>query len=150
MNAKHLLSSSALALIAPVFAQTVPAEQWVGPPIQIASSASRDAVVGAYIASVGTEAAAPQELRVGPTDPRAGALSAAEVAADLNLWIRSGMAEATARDDFDPNAAAYLSQVAMYENLRYGPAFVAEVRRIRGESLQVITSARLDDDAASH
>lgn len=133
MNAKQILSFSALALIAPAFAQTVPAEEWVGPPIRAVSIASRDDVVAEYFAATRSEAPAPQELRVGPASPPAGALARAEVAAELNLWIRSGMAHLFGREGFDASAPAYQTRMAAFERMRNEstPTFVAEVQRLQ-------------------
>ncbi|MEJ7688088.1 MAG: hypothetical protein WKG52_14500 [Variovorax sp.] len=151
MNAKQFLSISAAVLMAPVFAQTVPAEQWVGAPIQTAGTFSRDAVVADYVAAARAEAAAPQEFRVGPVDARGGAMNSAEVAADLNLWIRSGMRDAASREDFDPSAPAFRSQLSTYRKLRGGPAFIAEIRRIKGSNVEVTTSALAgEDDSGSN
>ena len=144
MNAKQILSISALALVAPVFAQTVPAEAWVGAPLHAVGAASRDDVTAAFIAAR-AEASAPQELRVGPAPTPTGALSRAEVVADLNLWVRSGMAQVAGQENFDPNAPAFRAQLAVFEQMRHGPAFVAEVQRIRHGGLAVITSAQAED-----
>lgn len=148
MNAKQILSISALALVAPVFAQTVPAEAWVGAPLHTVSAASRDDVTAAFFAAR-AEASAPQELRVGPASTPTGALTSAEVAADLNLWIRSGMAQVAGQENFDPNAPAFRAQLAVFEQMRNGPAFVAELQRIRHGGLDVITSAQLEDGAVA-
>lgn len=142
MNARQLFGLSALAFAGAVSAQTVPAEQWVGAPIPMASSFSRAAVAADFAASRAV-AQAPQELRVGPPDASGGALSRAEIAADLNLWIRSGLAEVAQRDNFDPGNPAYRSQVAMYQRMRNGPEFVAEVQRIKGAGIAATTSAGL-------
>ncbi len=148
MNAKQLLSISAAVLMAPVFAQTVPAEQWVGAPIHTGGATfSRSAVVADYFAAAGAGAPAPQEFRVGPADARGGAMSSAEVAADLNLWIKSGMREASSREDFDPSAPAFRTQASTYQKLRNGPAFIAEIRRIKGSSVEATNSARVEDES---
>ncbi|MDM0023338.1 hypothetical protein [Variovorax saccharolyticus] len=145
MNAKQLLGVSALALAgATAFAQTVPAELWVGAPIATtASAASRSAVAADYSASR-TMASAPQELRVGPADTAPGAMSRAEVAADTNLWIKSGMSQLANRDSFDPTSPAYRAQFAAYERMRNGPAFVAEVQRLKGSTIKQTTTAQVD------
>ncbi|MDM0012153.1 hypothetical protein QTH87_06825 [Variovorax sp. J22P168] len=143
MNARQVLAVSALALAsAASFAQTVPAEQWVGAPIAATTSmTSRSAVASDYMASR-SMASAPAELRVGPADAGVGAASRAEVAADRNLWIRSGLSQVANRDDFDPTSAAYRKQVATYQNLRNGPQYMAEVQRVKSGSTRVTTSAQ--------
>ena len=72
------------------------------------------------------------EYRVGPPDSTIGALSRAEVAADLSLWNKSGMAQVADRDSFDPTSAAFERQFSSYQSMRNGPEFVAEIQRIKG------------------
>ncbi len=151
MNAKQLLGVSAFALAsATAFAQTVPAEQWVGAPIATTGGAySRSAVAADYAASRGA-AGAPQELRVGPADPATGAASRAEVTADLNLWNRSGLGQVAGRDSFDPSSPAYRAQAAAYQRMRNGPEFVAEVQRIKGAGSPVTTTAQYPSGPAAN
>lgn len=133
MNAKQLLGVSAFALAsATAFAQTVPAEQWVGAPIATTGSAYSRSAVAADFAASRSMASAPQELRVGPADPVTGAMSRAEVAADTSLWIRSGMSQVANRDSFDPSSPTYRAQMAAYQRMRSGPEFTAEVQRLQG------------------
>ena len=147
MNAKQLLGVCALALAsATAFAQTVPAEQWVGTPIATAGSASSRSAVTADVAASRSMASAPAELRVGPADMAPGAMSRAEVAADTTLWIRSGMSQIAGRDSFDPSSPAYRTQMAAYQRMRNGPEFVAEVQRLKGTVATQASIAR--DDAA--
>lgn len=151
MNAQQLLGVSALALAgATAFAQTVPAEQWVGAPIATTGSAySRSAVAADYAASR-SMASAPQELRVGPADAGTGAMSRTEVAADTNLWIRSGMSQVANRDSFDPTSPAYRAQLAAYQRMRNGPEFVAEVQRLKGAGSPQATTAQYGSGAAAN
>lgn len=151
MNAKQLLGVSALALAsATAFAQTVPAEQWVGAPIATTGTAfSRSAVAADYAASR-TMASAPQEFRVGPADTAPGAMSRAEVAADTNLWIKSGMSQVANQDSFDPSNPAYRAQMAAYQRMRNGPEFVAEVQRLKGTSTRQTTTAQFESGSAAN
>jgi hypothetical protein len=141
------MNTKVLALLAVTFtgfvsAQTVPPEQWVGAPIPAASTLSRSAVMGDYLASAPADARTPQEFRVGPPDPQPGALSRAEAVADLNLWLRSGLGQSAWRDDFDPMRGSYRAQVAMYQRLRHGPEFTAEVARVQGAGSGFATTAQ--------
>ena len=151
MNAKQLLGVGAFALAgATAFAQTVPAELWVGAPIAtMASSASRSAVAADYSASR-TMASAPQELRVGPADTAPDAMSRAEVAADTSLWIRSGMSQVANRDSFDPSSPAYRAQMAAYQRMRSGPQYMAEVQRLQGARMQQTATAPTDAGSAAN
>ncbi|RZL86488.1 MAG: hypothetical protein EOP82_29830 [Variovorax sp.] len=143
MNAKQLLAISGLAFAGAVGAQTVPAEQWVGAPISTAGgSASRVAVMADFQQSA-RMAQAPQEFRVGPADASTGAVSRAEVAADRNLWIRSGLSQATYGDNFDPTSASYRAKLATYQRMRHGPEFTAEVQRVKSPGAAVMTSASM-------
>jgi hypothetical protein len=141
MIAKQVLGLSVWVLAGAVSAQTVPAEQWVGAPIITTSTASRQAVMADYAAARSMPQVA-SELRVGPADAPTGAISSAEVRADLNLWIRSGLGQVANRDSFDPSSAAYRAQFASYMRMRNGPEFVAEVQRIKGTSMVGTTSAQ--------
>jgi hypothetical protein len=146
MNAKLFVGISALALAGVVSAQTVPAEQWVGAPIAAVGHFTRAQVAADLNASRSVATAAP-ELRVGPADPSPGAESRAEVAADLKLWIKSGMSQVANSDSFDPTSAAYRSQFAAYQRMRNGPEFQAEVQRLQGKTA---TTAQLGSGSASN
>ncbi|MDM0115408.1 hypothetical protein QTI66_24880 [Variovorax sp. J22R133] len=128
MNRKQVLGIVALSLSAAVAsAQTVPAEQWVGPPITFTSTQSRAAVTAAYVAA--GPATAPQELRVGPADAGPGAVSRVEVAADRNLWMRAGLGLTNDYDGMSGNPG-YAQRMANYTRMRNGPEYMAEVNRI--------------------
>lgn len=132
MNAKKLLSLSALAFAGAVCAQTVPPEEWAGAPIPTTANSFSRAAVKADQAASAALAQAPQELRVGPGDAGPGAVSRAEIKADLNLWIKSGLVQVANQDSFDPSNPAYRRQMETYQRLRNGPEFVAEVQRVEG------------------
>lgn len=149
MNAKLLLGVSALALAGAVSAQTVPAEQWVGAPIQMTSQLSRAQVSADFAANRSEMNTVAAEYRVGPPDSTIGALSRAEVAADLSLWNRSGMSQVAGRDSFDPNSAAYARQMSAYQSMRNGPEFVAEIQRIKGFGAKS-TTAKYQSDATGN
>jgi hypothetical protein len=125
MNRKQVLGIAALALsAATVSAQTIPAEQWVGPPITFTSSQSRAQVTAGYFASPAT---APQELRVGPADVGPGAVDRATVAADRNLYLRAGLGR---YGDFAEMQPDYARRMADYTRMRNGPEFTAELNRV--------------------
>ena len=69
-------------------------------------------------------------------------MSRAETVADLNLWLRSGLGQSAYRDDFDPARGSYRAQVAMYQRLRHGPEFTAEIARVQGTGSGFATSAQ--------
>jgi|APAra7269097451_1048561.scaffolds.fasta_scaffold66495_1 hypothetical protein len=129
MNRKQALSIAALTLSAiasSVSAQTVPAEQWVGPAIAFTSSQSRAEVTAGYYASPST---GPQELRVGPADAGPGAMDRATVAAERNLWLRAGLGNTGDNAYMDPQ---YNKRLNDYARMRSGPEFMAEMNRIEG------------------
>lgn len=141
MNTK-VLSLFAVAFAGVVSAQTVPPEQWVGAPIPSASVLSRSAVMGDYLASARAGTMTAQEFRVGPPDAQPGELSRAEAVADLNLWLRSGLGQSAYRNGFDPARGRDLAQVTMYQRLRHGPEFTAEVARVQGTGSRFATTAQ--------
>ena len=128
MNRKQVLCIAALTLsaAASVCAQTVPAEQWVGPTATFTSTESRAEVTAGYFAS---PSRAPQELRVGPADAGPGAMDRATVAADRNLWLRAGLGSYGEYADMDP---LHAQRMANYTRMRNGPEFTAELSRIEG------------------
>ncbi|HYP82487.1 hypothetical protein [Variovorax sp.] len=116
-----------LSAAAIVSAQTVPAEEWVGPPIQFTSTLSRDEVQAAYFAS---PQVGPAELRVGPPDPAPGMVQRAMVEADRNLWLRAGLGDI---GEFDDSVSpTYRERMANYERMRNGPEFAIELARVNG------------------
>jgi len=58
-------------------------------------------------------------------------LSRAEVQADLNLWVRAGLptSQGENAEAVDPQ---YTQHLALYQRLRSGPEFKAEVARLQG------------------
>lgn len=128
MNRKQVLGIAALTLsaAASVYAQTIPAEQWVGAAPTFTSTQSRAEVTAGYFAS---PSKAPQELRVGPADAGPGAVDRATVAADRNLWLRAGLGNYGEYAYMDP---LYAQRMANYTRMRNGPEFMAELNRIEG------------------
>lgn len=59
-------------------------------------------------------------------------LTRAEVAADLALWQRAGLLEYGERESSDLSDAQYQQRLAVYQQLRNGPAYQAEVERQGG------------------
>lgn len=136
MNAKQLIALSAIALAAgAASAQTVPAEAWVGAPIATTGSALSRAEVRADLDRSKTVARAPQEEWVGSpaaANVAVGALSRAEVKADLALWTRAGLNQYATRDSVDTSSPDFRQRAAAYERLRNSPAYLAEVQRLQG------------------
>lgn len=67
-------------------------------------------------------------------------LTRSEVIADMEIWRRSGLAEAERGDTVDTFGARYRAALARYQAMRDSPAFADEVARLarqRGE-LQLI------------
>jgi len=116
-----------LSTAAIVSAQTVPAEEWVGPPIQFTSTLSRAEVQSGFVHTAQT---VPAEQRVGPADPGPGMVSRAMVEADRNLWLRAGLAELGEHDD--AVTPTYRERMANYERMRNGPEFAIELSRLSG------------------
>ena len=52
----------------------------------------------------------------------------AEVIADLHLWRQAGL---DSTPEYDVQSPAYQAKLATYQQLRSGPAFAAEVERVR-------------------
>ncbi|WP_143684801.1 hypothetical protein [Variovorax sp. KK3] len=133
MNTKQVLVVSLMAWAGLAAAQTVPAEAWVGAPLPTtASMASRADVMHGYMASAAMDARTPQELRVGPADAPTGAVSRAEAVADLNMWLRAGLGQTAYREGYDPMRADNRARMAMYQRLRNGPEYQAELSRLTG------------------
>ncbi|OUM00326.1 hypothetical protein [Variovorax sp. JS1663] len=150
MNAKQVLALSLLAWAGFASAQTVPAEAWVGAPVPTtASMASRSDVMSGYVASAATSARTPQELRVGPADAPTGAVSRAETVADLNLWLRAGLGQTAYREGYDPTRADNRARMAMYQRLRNGPEYAAEVARMERRGRETASTASAAGQPAS-
>lgn len=64
----------------------------------------------------------------------ASPLTRAEVQADLHLWRAAGLDAGDGDVAQDTLSAEYQAKVATYQRLRQGPAFLAELRRILGQS----------------
>ncbi len=77
-------------------------------------------------------------------------MSRVEVAADTDLWIRSGMSQVANRDSFDPSSPAYRAQMAAYQRMRSGPEFMAEVQRLQGARMQQTATASSDTGSAAN
>ena len=136
MNTKQLIALSAFALAdGAASAQTVPAEAWVGAPIATTGSALSRTDVRADLDRSKTVAQAPQEAWVGSTageNVAAGALSRAEVKADLALWTRAGLNQYARIDGIDSTNPDFRQRTAAYERLRNSPAYLAEVKQLQG------------------
>ncbi|GAA4341148.1 hypothetical protein GCM10023165_21590 [Variovorax defluvii] len=150
MNAKQVLAVSLVAWAGFASAQTVPAEAWVGAPLPTtAGMASRSDVMAGYVASAAMNARTPQELRVGPADAPTGAVSRAETLADLNLWLRAGLGQTAYREGYDPMRADNRARMAMYQRMRNGPEYPAEVARIERGGREAAHTASMSGTPAS-
>ena len=118
-----------------VSAQTVPAEEWVGPlPVQARGTLTRAQVV-AELEAAQRQPQATAEAWVGAAADagvRVGALRRAEVQADLALAQRSGLLAMQAREGYDPASPDAMAAQMHYRQLRDGVAFQREVERIEG------------------
>jgi hypothetical protein len=62
-------------------------------------------------------------------------LSRAEVLADLNLWNRSGLGAISHGENTPAADPSYAERMAEYQNLRSGPEYQAELRRLSGSTV---------------
>ena len=133
------------------FAQTVPAEAWVGPPI---------ATVGGFLSSADVLAGVRQFQAQRQATPESwsgtlvsagvssGELKRSEVMADTNLIIQAGLGNYTTRIDYEPFSAEEASRVARYVRLRGGPEFAQEVARLEGKTLPMAMTANGSEASA--
>lgn len=151
MNAKQCAVASALVIAGSVWAQTVPAEAWVGAPISTAGGTlSRSAVV-ADMGQFMSRRQAPQDAWVGAaadTGIVVGAAKRSEVAADFNLFSRAGLAGYQTSESFDPYSAQGRQRTATYQRLRGGPEFAREVARIEGVRSPTLARAQATGESS--
>jgi len=136
MHAFHFVTAAVLALAgAAAAAQTVSAEEWMGPALSVYPQAlGREAVVAEMQRSRARPQAA-AEAWVGEAagaSVAVGAVRRPEVQADLRMAQRAGLLEAQAGEGFDPYGADGARRLAHYRQLREGVAFTRELRRIEG------------------
>lgn len=58
--------------------------------------------------------------------------SRAEVEADRNLWLQSGLGDYAGNASGYENLPGYIAGQARYRAARSGPAYIAELRRVQG------------------
>jgi hypothetical protein len=144
MQAKQLLGISALLLAGAASAQTVPAEAWVGAPIATTGAMSRGEVTAELQRSMAT-AQTPAEQWVGTpatATVAVGAMSRAEVLADLSLYNKAGLGDYARIDSPDAAGPGYARRMAAYQQARHSDAYMAEVQRIEGVRASRLASAR--------
>jgi hypothetical protein len=136
MNAKQIALAVALVAGGTVSsARTVPAEEWVGPPIAtVGGAASRVDVVAELKKFLSLPQAAPEAWvgTMASAGVHTGDAKRAEVAADTNMATRAGLTGYTSRDEYNPASAEAQRRIARYQSLRYGPEYTAEVSRLQG------------------
>lgn len=87
------------------------------------------AVATAFAATAATAQTTPaQDQLVAPITQQAQGKSRAEVVAELNLWRRAGL------DGLEITDMSYEHNVAEYQRLRSGPAYLAEVHKLGGDT----------------
>jgi hypothetical protein len=59
-------------------------------------------------------------------------VSRAEVEADRNLWLKSGLASYDGSQSADATVPGYTDSVKAYRAARNGPAYMVELRRVQG------------------
>lgn len=136
-HTKTLIAVAALAFAGVASAQSYSREVYVGPLTEAKSTLSR-AEVKADLQRY-EQAAAGQTLSredyPGLLPEAKSTLSRAEVQADLNLWNRAGLGALSQGErevGIDP---AYAEHLAVYQRLRSGPEFQAEVSRLSGNTV---------------
>lgn len=148
MRFKSFTVVAALALCGSGWAQTVPAEAWVGPPIPTSAGILDRSTVVADMQRSLSAGRAPQEAWVGAASdlsPPVGAMTRAEVVADLKLFDRAGLLSAQGSEVFNPFSAPMQQRAQVYMNLRQGQAYPREVARLEGRDTQSMTSAAAAD-----
>lgn len=74
-----------------------------------------------------------QEAQFADTVPAAtSTVTRAEVEADRNLWLQSGLASYDGSQSADATVPGYASSVKAYRAARNSPAYMAELRRVQG------------------
>jgi hypothetical protein len=68
------------------------------------------------------------------------AVSRAEIEADRNLWLKSGMSIYSGNQSADASVAGYVASVSAYRAARNGPAYLAELRRVQGDAGAAVAS----------
>jgi len=152
MQAKRLLGISALLLAGAVSAQTVPAEAWVGAPIATTGGTMSRSAVAADLQRSMAAAQTPSEQWVGTpatASVAVGAMSRAEVLADLSLWNKAGMGAYGHIDSPEAYGPGYAQHLAAYRRTRNSDAYMAEVQRIEGMRGSAMASARAKAGPAS-
>lgn len=146
MKAKQIAFSAAFAALTvagAASAQTVPAEEWVGPPIARSGSFARSDVT-ADMRQAMAQPQAPQQVWVGPMAAagiQAGDASRAEVKADFRLFARAGLSNYATSEQFDPYGNDFKRRAALYQRMRSGPEFAQEVERIEGARRPAVATA---------
>lgn len=133
------------------FAQTVPAEAWVGPPIATVGGALSRADVLADLQQFQAQRQAAAEAWPGTlvsAGVASGELKRSEVMADTNLRIQAGLGNYVTRIYYEPFSAEEASRVARYVRLRGGPEFAQEVSRLEGNDLPMAMTARGSEASA--
>lgn len=152
MQVKQLLGISALLLAGAVSAQTVPAEAWVGAPIATTSGSMSRGEVSADLQRSMRVAQTPSEQWVGTSATAAvavGAVSRAEVLADLSLWNKAGVGAYGRLDSPEAYGPGYAQRLAAYRQARNSDAYMAEVRRFEGMRGNAMASMRSKGAPAS-
>ncbi|MET0544429.1 MAG: hypothetical protein ABWZ88_22025 [Variovorax sp.] len=149
MNARLIAFAVTLVAGATVSsAQTVPAEAWVGPPIPTVGGATSRADVVAELKSFLAQPRATQEAWAGTlasAGVHTGDATRAEVLADTSMATRAGLTDYATREEYDPASAVAKRRNARYMSLRFGPAYTAEVARLRGSNRSVAMTSQGSD-----
>ncbi|MEJ8827203.1 hypothetical protein WKW80_35350 [Variovorax humicola] len=143
---KMLILAAPLALTLAVggHAQTIPAENWVGPPISTVGGQLSRSEVQAEMARSSAQTQAPAQQWVGSTVSAGltvGAVRRSEVLADFNLFERAGLRDYPPRAYYDPLSLETKRRVTSYRRMREGPEFLVEVARIEGAHFPAIANA---------
>ncbi|QHI96937.1 hypothetical protein GT347_02390 [Xylophilus rhododendri] len=65
--------------------------------------------------------------------PAGPSLSRAEVEADRNLWLQSGLSTYAGNQSAEAGVPGYARAMTRYRAARSGPAWFAELRRVQGQ-----------------
>lgn len=91
------------------------------------------ALFSATLALAFAGAASAQDFEFGDTVPAAtSTVTRAQVEADRNLWLQSGLASYEGSQSADASVPGYIASVKQYRAARNGQAYAAELRRVQG------------------
>lgn len=140
--AKALFAATAFAIAGAASAQLHSPEEYVGTLPAAQSTLSRAEVLADlahYQRAAATEQSHSPEDYVGLLPAAQSQRQRAEVQAELALWNRAGLS--LGGDSQEVGSPDYAQRLAVYQNLRSGPEYLAELSRLQPSSTVAGTAA---------